>query len=102
KKEVLDWVNSVADYTKPDKIHWMDGSDAEFNSIVEKMLKDGTMEKLNASYKNCYLHRSHQNDVARSEARTFICSETKEDAGPLNNWLPPVEGKTIYNRLFKE
>jgi len=100
KKEVLDWVNSVADYTKPDKIHWMDGSDSEFNSIMEKMLKDGTMEKLNASYKNCYLHRSHQNDVARSEARTFICSETKEDAGPLNNWLPPAEGKTIYNKLF--
>ena len=95
------WVNEVAALTKPDKIHWCDGSEAENTRLIEQMLADGTLQKLNQKeYPGCYLHRSNINDVARTEHLTFICSKTKEDAGPTNNWMDAQEAKAKVRPLF--
>ena len=73
---VFEWVDAFAKVMKPNEIKWCDGSDQEFRSLVEAMVKDGTLIKLNAeTYPNCYLHRSDPNDVSRSEEATFICTE---------------------------
>ena len=69
--------------------------------MVETMLREGSTVRLNeASYPNCYLHRSDPNDVARTENVTFICSRRKEDAGPTNNWMAPAEAKEKIGKLF--
>src|ERR1044071_10377203 len=79
------WVNEVAALTKPDNIHWCDGSVAENAKLVEQMLASGTLQKLNEKeYPGCYLHRSNINDVARTEHLTFICTKTREAVGPTN------------------
>src|ERR1051326_4682367 len=96
------WVNEVAALTKPDKIHWCDGSEAENAKLIEQMLGDATLHKLNQKeYPGCYLHRSNINDVARTEHLTFICSKTKEEAGPTNNWMDPKEAKAKLSPLFE-
>lgn len=96
------WVNEVAKLTTPDQIHWCDGSEAEYQMLVEKMLKTGDLSKLNPDTNpNSYLHRSATNDVARTEHLTFICTKEEETAGPNNNWLNPEEGHKRSNELFK-
>lgn len=96
------WVNDVARLTKPDKIHWCDGSQKEYDQFVESMVKDGTLLPLNErTYPSCYLHRSNPNDVARTENLTFICSRSKDDAGPTNNWMDPKEAKEKVGKLFE-
>jgi phosphoenolpyruvate carboxykinase (GTP) len=88
------WVEHVAGLTRPSRTVWCDGSKAEYDSMIEAMLQDGTLLPLNArTYPNCYLHRSHPQDVARTEQLTFICSRQRDDAGPTNNWMSPAEGK---------
>ena len=95
------WVNEVAALTKPAQIHWCDGSEAEIASLTEQMLGDGTLHRLNArEYPGCFLHRSNPNDVARTEHLTFICSKTKEEAGPTNNWMAPADAKARVRPLF--
>jgi phosphoenolpyruvate carboxykinase (GTP) len=95
------WVAETARLTKPDKIVWCDGSEKEAEELAEGMLRDGTYLALNPnSYPNCYLHRSNPNDVARTEAVTFICTRKKEDAGPTNNWMAPEEAKLKVRPLF--
>jgi phosphoenolpyruvate carboxykinase (GTP) len=95
------WVAETARLTKPDKIVWCDGSEKEAERLAEGMLRDGTYLALNPnSYPNCYLHRSNPNDVARTEAVTFICTRKKEDAGPTNNWMEPEEAKQKVRPLF--
>lgn len=95
------WVDETSRLTKPDKVYWCDGSEAEYHSFLEKMLADGTLEPLNErSYPGCYLHRSHVNDVARTENLTFICTSSKEEAGPTNNWMSPREAKERVGKLF--
>ncbi|MCE2944091.1 MAG: phosphoenolpyruvate carboxykinase, partial [Xanthomonadaceae bacterium] len=80
-----DWVASVAQLTRPDRIHWCDGSDAENAMLTERMLADGTLHRLNAeTHPGCTLHRSHPGDVARVEHLTFVCTTHRDDAGPNN------------------
>jgi phosphoenolpyruvate carboxykinase (GTP) len=95
------WVKEMAAVTKPDRIHWCDGSQAEYDTLVQQMLQDGTLIQLDPQkWPNCYFHRSHMSDVARVEHLTFICSDTKEDAGPTNNWMSPADAKTKVWPLF--
>ncbi len=98
---VEQWVDEVAKLTRPDRIVWCDGSEEEYNTLVEGMLRDGTLIRLNErTYPDCYLHRSHLSDVARTEQLTFICSQRKEDAGPTNNWMAPQDARERIGKLF--
>jgi phosphoenolpyruvate carboxykinase (GTP) len=95
------WVEETAKLTKPLKIVWCDGSEAENESLAEEMLRDGTYIELNrTTYPNSYLHRSNPNDVARTENLTFICTREKADAGPTNNWMAPEEARENVRPLF--
>jgi phosphoenolpyruvate carboxykinase (GTP) len=98
---VEQWVDEVAKQTRPDRIVWCDGSEAEYQRIVQEMLSDGTLLSLNDDvHPDSYLHRSNPTDVARTEHLTFICSEHQEDAGPNNNWMSPSEAKDKVWPLF--
>ncbi len=100
--QVEKWVDEVAALTGPARITWADGSKAEYDRLVDDMLRDGTLLPLNSrTYPNCYLHRSHPSDVARTEQLTFICTPTREEAGPTNNWMAPAEGKERLKGLFR-
>jgi phosphoenolpyruvate carboxykinase (GTP) len=95
------WVEEAARLTKPEKIVWCDGSQEEYDALVQTMLRDGSLLELNSkTHPNCYLHRSNPNDVARTESVTFICTREKSDAGPTNNWMAPEEAKTKVRPLF--
>jgi phosphoenolpyruvate carboxykinase (GTP) len=96
------WVNDVAKMTRPQKVVWCDGSEGEYEGLIERMLDDGTLMRLNQeAYPGCYLHRSHPSDVARTEHLTFICSPERDDAGPTNNWMPPQEARDRVGKLFE-
>jgi phosphoenolpyruvate carboxykinase (GTP) len=96
------WVDEVARLTEPARVVWSDGSKAEYDGLIEQMLGDGTLVSLNQkTFPNCYLHRSHPTDVARTEQLTFICSRSREDAGPTNNWMAPAEAKERVGGLFR-
>lgn len=96
------WVDEVAALTQPKAVQWCSGSDAEYDQLVEMMLADGTLTKLNDdSYPNCYLHLSDPSDVARVEHLTYVCTSDQEDAGPNNNWMAPDEGHNKVDALFK-
>jgi phosphoenolpyruvate carboxykinase (GTP) len=96
------WVEEAAAMTQPSRVVWCDGSKAEYDSLIESMLRDGTLIGLNQrTYPNCYLHRSHPQDVARTEQLTFICSRNQDDAGPTNNWMAPAEAKQKAGAYFK-
>jgi phosphoenolpyruvate carboxykinase (GTP) len=95
------WVEESARLTKPDRMVFCDGSEAENQSIIAEMLRNGDSLTLNEkTYPNCYLHRSSPNDVARTEHLTFICSPHKEDAGPTNNWMDPEGAKHKVGALL--
>lgn len=93
------WVEEIAALTRPDRIHWCDGSDAEHQALCDHLVKAGTFKPL-AKRPCSYACNSHPSDVARSEDRTFICSQHKDDAGPTNNWKAPGEMKAILRPLF--
>jgi len=96
------WVDQVAAITTPDRVVWCDGSEAEYQRLVEEMLASGTLIALNQrEYPGCYLHRSDPSDVARTEHLTFVCTREKEDAGPNNNWMAPAEAKARVGALYK-
>ena len=96
------WVNETARLTAPSRTEWCDGSKAEYDRLIEAMLRDGTLLPLNSrTYPNCYLHRSHPSDVARTEQLTFICTGRKEDAGPTNNWMAPADAKRRAGEYLK-
>jgi phosphoenolpyruvate carboxykinase (GTP) len=95
------WVEESARLTKPAKIVWCDGTEAENARLTDEMLRDGTYNQLDQkTFPNCYLHRSNPNDVARTENLTFICTRRKEDAGPTNNWMAPADAKEKLRPLF--
>jgi phosphoenolpyruvate carboxykinase (GTP) len=95
------WVENAARLTKPERVVWCDGSEAENQRIVGEMLKSSDSVALNEkTYPNCYLHRSSPNDVARTEHLTFICSRSKEEAGPTNNWMDPGAAKYKVGSLL--
>ena len=96
------WVDEMAALCNPDQIYWCDGSQAEYDKLCAQLVKNGTFIKLNESKKpNSYLCLSNPSDVARTEDRTFICSQKREDAGPTNNWSDPVEMKKTLKDVFK-
>ncbi|MFQ5352813.1 MAG: phosphoenolpyruvate carboxykinase (GTP), partial [Candidatus Binatia bacterium] len=91
----------IATLTKPDRVVWCDGSEAEYHDMVDGMVASGQFTKLNEeTYPGCYLYRSDPQDVARVEHLTFICCEREEDAGPTNNWMSPDEAETRVKPLF--
>jgi phosphoenolpyruvate carboxykinase (GTP) len=96
------WVDEAAALTKPDKVVWCDGSDQQYQALVEEGLRTGVFFNLDPqTHPNCHLHRSHPSDVARTEHLTFICTAHKEDAGPSNNWWSPTEAKEQVGALFR-
>jgi len=101
-KVVLDWINEMAEMCQPDEIIWIDGSDAQVEALREEACATGEMMKLNQEkLPGCYYHRTAVNDVARVEDRTFICTPTKEEAGPINNWMDPAEMYAKLKALYK-
>ncbi len=95
---VLKWLDEVKALVNPDEVVWIDGSEAQLDALRKEAVESGEMIKLNQDkLPGCYLHRTKPNDVARVEDRTFICTETKENAGPTNNWCDPKE---MYEKLF--
>lgn len=99
--KLIQWVREVAELTQPDRVHWCDGSDAEWTALTEQLVKAGTLKRLNPDKRpNSFYAASDPRDVARVESRTFICSEKPEDAGPTNNWLDPTEMRADLKNLF--
>ena len=100
-KALQDYVERVAKLTRPDKIHWCDGSQVEYDRLIAEMTKTGLMTALDQkTWPGCYHHRSDPGDVARVEHLTFICSSKKDDAGPNNNWLEPKEARSKLESWF--
>jgi phosphoenolpyruvate carboxykinase (GTP) len=98
---LLAWVEKMAHLTKPESIHWVDGSKEEYDELCSQMVESGTFVKLNEKlWPGCFYARSDANDVARVEDRTFICSLSKENAGPTNNWVDPFEMRKTMKVLF--
>ena len=96
------WVDEMAKITRPSRVVWCDGSEAEYDRLVEQMLGDGTLLPLNPrEAPGCVLHRSHPSDVARTEHLTFISTRRQEDAGPTNNWMAPHDARARVGPLFE-
>ena len=99
--ELNRWVDEVAQLTQPDSVYWCDGSDAEEASLIDQMLRSGDLIRLNErTHPNCYLHRSHPSDVARVEHLTYVCTTSREDAGPNNHWMAPDEAHRRMDALL--
>ncbi len=100
-KHLLKWVEKMADLCRPAAIHWVDGSQAENDALCAQMVQGGTFIKLNEKlWPGCFYARSDPSDVARVEDRTYICSHSKEAAGPTNNWVNPFEMRKKLRSLF--
>src|SRR5512140_3699187 len=99
--KLIAWVEEVAKMCQPARVHWCDGSEAEYRALCDEMVKSGTFTRLNEKLRpGCFLARSHPSDVARVEDRTYICARTKDEAGPTNNWTDPVAMKEKLKAMF--
>ena len=99
---VAEWVAGVQQLTQPDRVYWCDGSDAEERRLRAELLAKGELQALNqASFPGCYLYRSDPKDVARVEHLTYICSRSKDAAGPNNNWMEPSAARAKMRELFR-
>ena len=97
-----DWVEESARLTKPERVVYCDGSEAENQRVIAEMLRGGDSTVLNEkTYPNCYLHRSSPNDVARTEHLTYICAPDKNDVGPTNNWMDPGAARHKIGALLE-
>ena len=95
------WIAEAAGITKPDRIYLCDGSAEEDARLKKEAIATGVFHTLDEQkWPGCLYHRSHPKDVARTEGRTFICTKTKRDAGPMNNWMDPAEAKAMVMPLF--
>ena len=100
-QELHNWVEQVTKLTQPDVIRWCDGSEAEYQELIQLQLKSGSLIELNQqTHPGCYLHRSDPADVARVEHLTFVCPKNKQDAGPNNNWMDPAEARAMMKQKF--
>jgi phosphoenolpyruvate carboxykinase (GTP) len=101
-KHLIRWVEKMADLCQPDDIYWVDGSKAEYDRLCQQLVDGGTFVKLNQKlWPGCFYARSAPNDVARVEDRTFICSLSKDNAGPTNNWEDPFVMRRKLKQLFR-
>jgi len=100
-RDVAAWVDEVARLTQPQKIHWCEGSEAEFHALEGELIAAKQLLPLNSqSFPGCVLSRSHPLDVARVEHLTFVCTKNREDAGPNNPWLDPKQAHAQMDALF--
>lgn len=100
-QKLISWVEEMSSMCRPISVYWCNGSDEEYRQMTDLLVKNGTFIKLNEEIRpNSFYSRSDPSDVARVEDRTFICTPTKEEAGPTNNWVDPREMKTTLKKLF--
>jgi len=100
-KAVKTWLDEMVALCRPENIVWIDGSEEQLEELRAESVATGEMIKLNQEkLPGCYYHRTAVNDVARVEDRTFICTETEEEAGPINNWMAPAEMYAKLNALY--
>ena len=102
-KHLMRWVEKMADLTQPAAIHWVDGTQKEYDRLCREMVASGTFIRLNEDlWPGCFYARSDPRDVARVEERTFICSLSKDNAGPTNNWEEPYAMRRKLKELFRD
>ncbi|GIX32220.1 MAG: phosphoenolpyruvate carboxykinase [GTP] [Lysobacterales bacterium] len=98
---VAEWIAAFARLTGPARVHFCDGSEAEFDMLAARLVAEGKLIPLNPdTHPRCFLHRSHPDDVARVEHLTFVCTRERDEAGPNNQWLPPEQAHARMRELF--